>query len=182
MKNKLLITLGLVLLGFTSFAQSNVPKIGYTNVEYVIQQLPEYSQIEKQIEEHAQQLEKQLQAKVQEFQQKGQEYQQSAQTMIPEVRQDKEQELQNLQQSIQKFQREADVSIQRKQSELLEPVYEKVEKAITKVAKDNGFTHVFSDGSGMVNVLLYASEDDDITNLVLKELGVTPSQSTSSTE
>lgn len=176
MKNKLLITLGLVLLGFGAFAQGSSVKIGYTNVEYIVTQLPEYSQIQKQLEEFTAQLERQLQSKMEEFQRKGQEYQQTAETMIPEVRQDKEQELQSLRQSIEKFQREADASIQRKQGELLEPVYTKIEKAIREVAEAQQYTHVFSDGAGMVNILLYASEEDDITDAVLKNLGVSAAE------
>jgi outer membrane protein len=96
--------------------------------------------------------------------------------MLPQVAKDKEEELQNLRTSIDKFQREADQSIQRKQMELLEPVYDKIEKAIRSVATANNYTHIFSDGMGAVSILLYASEDDDVTNLVLKEMGVTPKE------
>jgi outer membrane protein len=44
------------------------------------------------------------------------------------------------------------------------------------VAKDNGYTHIFNSGQPDVglNILLYARDEDDISNLVLKELGITP--------
>jgi outer membrane protein len=96
--------------------------------------------------------------------------------MIPEVRADKERELQGLQQSIQKFQQDAQVSLQRKSSELVSPVFKTIQDAIDKVAKDNGYTHIFNSGQPDVglNILLYARDEDDISNLVLKELGITP--------
>ncbi|MGK7394774.1 MAG: OmpH family outer membrane protein [Candidatus Cyclobacteriaceae bacterium M3_2C_046] len=176
MKNKVLVfTVGLLLVGLTSFAQSL--KIGYTNVDYILTQMPEYKQIEASIKEYTQQLEKQLQSKIEEFQQKGREYQESAATMVPEVRQDKEEELQNLQASIQKFQRDADAAVQKKQMELLQPAYDKIQKAITDVATANGYTHVLSDGMGAINILLYAREEDDVTNLVLENMGITPEAS-----
>lgn len=174
MKNKLIFTIALLMIGAVSFAQT--PKIGYTNVEFIVTQLPEYSTIEKQLQEFSTQLEKQLQSKVQEFQTKAQDLQANYDNMLPQVAQDKEEELQNLQQSIQKFQREADQSIQRKQGELLQPVYDKIQTAIREVAIDNGYTHIFSDGMGSVSILLYASEDDDVTNMVLKNMGVTPKE------
>ena len=174
MKNKLLLTIALMLIGAVSFAQTT--KIGYTNVEYIVTQLPEYSSIERQLQEFSTQLEKQYQSKVQEFQTKAQDLQANYENMLPQVAQDKEQELQNLRQSIEKFQREADQSIQRKQGELLQPVYDKIQVAIREVATSNGYTHIFSDGMGAVSILLYASDDDDVTNLVLKNMGVTPKE------
>ena len=174
MRNKVVLTIALMFLGFASMAQ-NI-KIGYTNVEYIVTQLPEYSTIEKQLQEFQTQLEKQYQSKVQEFQTKAQDLQANYENMLPQVAKDKEEELENLRQSIQKFRQEADQSIQRKQMELLEPVYGKIEDAIREVATSNGYSHIFSDGMGAVNILLYASEDDDVTNMVLKNMGVTPKE------
>mgnify|MGYP001071807404 CR=1 FL=1 len=175
MKQKLIFTLALLFLGITSYAQTNV-KIGYTNVEYIVTQLPEYSSIEKQLEEFSVQLQKQLQSKIQEYRTKAQDLQQNYENMLPQVAKDKEEELGNLEQSINKFRQEADQSIQRKQMELLEPIYGKIESAIREVALANNYSHIFSDGMGAINILLYASEEDDVTNLVLKNLGVTPKE------
>jgi outer membrane protein len=172
MKNKIVIALGLLLFSTSLFAQAQNLKIGYTNVEYILTQLPEYKQIEADLGSYTKQLETQLQSKMTSFQQKYQEYMQTAESMTEVVRKDKEEELQNLQSSIEKFRRDADQSIQKKQADLVQPAYDKIQKAIENVAKENSFTHIFSDGAGMVNVLLYAREDDDVTDLVLAKLGV----------
>ena len=96
--------------------------------------------------------------------------------MIPEVRADKQQELQNLQQSIEKFRADAQASLQRKQNELIQPAFDKIQKAIEEVAKANGYTHVLNPSQPAVGltILLYAREEDDISNLVLKQLGIEP--------
>jgi outer membrane protein len=68
------------------------------------------------------------------------------------------------------------MSLQRKSGELLEPVFEKIQNAIDAVAKANGYTHVFNSGQpeAGLNILLYARDEDNISDLVLKQLGITP--------
>lgn len=176
MKTRWIIVLAFLAAAVTANAQDGGLKIGYTNAEYILSNMPEAKQIESDLKVHEQQLSSQLEAKSKDFQTKYQEYQRNAQNMIPEVRADKEQELQNLQNSIQKFQQDAQMSLQRKSGELLEPVFEKIQKAIDEVAKANGYTHVFNSGQpeAGLNILLYARDEDNISELVLKQLGITP--------
>jgi outer membrane protein len=94
-------------------------------------------------------------------------------SLTPVVRTDKQTELQTLQTNIQKFQQEAEKSLQQKQVELLKPAYERIQSSIDEVAKENGFTHIFSNDAGGVPILLYATEEDDISKLVLAKMGVT---------
>lgn len=175
MKTKLIFILAFFLTAFA--AQAQVPlKIGYTNAEFILSNMPEAKEIEADLKAHEQQLTTQLEAKSKEFDTKVQEYQRTAENMIPEVRADKELELRNLQQSIQKFQQDAQGSLQRKQAELLQPVFDKIQKAIDEVAKANGYTHILNSGQPDVglNILLYARDEDNISNLVLKQLGIEP--------
>lgn len=171
-KSIAILTLIVASLSFAQ-AQNAALKIGYTNIDYILSMMPESKQIEADYTAYEKQLTNQLQAKVQDFQTKGAEYQQNYDKMIPEVRADKENELRNLQTSIEKFQRDADASLQKKRADLLNPAYEKIQLAIDDVAKENGFTHVFSSDIGGMPVLLYAADSDDISDLVLKKLGVT---------
>ncbi len=176
MKTRWILILAFLVVAVSAKAQDSGIKIGYTNAEYILSNMPEAKQIESDLQVHEQQLTAQLDAKSKDFQTKYQEYQRTAQNMIPEVRADKEQELQNLQQSIQKFQQDAQVSLQRKQAELLQPVYDKIQKAIDEVAKANGYTHIFNSGQPEVglNILLYARDEDNISDLVFKQLGIEP--------
>ena len=54
------------------------------------------------------------------------------------------------------------------------PIFEKISNAINLVAERENFSHVFSAGVPGVDVLLYAKPSDDISNLILKELGIDP--------
>jgi outer membrane protein len=81
-----------------------------------------------------------------------------------------------LQARIQEFQRGAEQQLQKKYQELVNPVIQKIQKNIDLVAKENGFTYVFNldAGAGTTPILLFAPEDGNITDLVLRKAGVTP--------
>ncbi|WBA41551.1 OmpH family outer membrane protein [Hymenobacter canadensis] len=148
-------------------------KIGYTSVEYVLSQMPESRQIESDLKAFSTQLENQLKSKYQEYQTKAEAYQKGGAAMAEAVRADKEKELTGLQQSIQEFQRSADQSLQQKQQTLLKPALDKLQKTIDVVAEENGYTYVLN-SDGASPVLLHGPKEGDISDLVLKKMGVTP--------
>ena len=171
MKSRILLSAALATISLGLMAQL---KIGYTNADYILSLMPEAKQIESELATYETQLQNQLQSKYEEFQAKAADYQQNAGTMIDAVRADRETELQNMQTEIQKFEQQAQNSLNNKRNQLVGPAYEKIGTAIEQVAKENGYTHVLSSGSAVSNVLLYAREEDNISDLVLKKLGIDP--------
>jgi len=175
MKLKFNLAFGMLFfLSVSAFCQSSTLKIGYANVEYILSLLPEAKAIESEFKTYEAQLGNQLQSKIGEFQRKAEEFQREGANMTELVRADRQTELQNMQASIEKFQQEAQASLQNKQLELFQPAYKKITDAIEVVAKENEFTHVFSDNTSGLQILLYASAEDDVSNLVLEKLGVDP--------
>ena len=169
----------LFLLLFCVFAVSaqaqETQKIGYADWEYIFSQLPEFKQIDNELKTHGTQLENQLKAKSQELEAKYKAYQAMPATTPDAIRADKERELQQMQEGIQKFQQDAQTSLQNKQTSLMDPIYKKVGKAIEDVAKENGYSFIINPQlfSGD-DILLYSDENYNISNMVLKKLGVTP--------
>jgi len=171
MKSRILLSTAFAIATLGLMAQL---KIGYTNADYILSLMPEAKQIESDLTSYETQLQNQLQAKYTEFQSKAADYQQNAADMIDAVRADKENELQNMQVEIQKFEQQAQASLTNKRNELIAPAYEKIGTAIEQIAKENGYSHIFSSGSPGFNVLLYAREEDNVSDLVLKKLGIDP--------
>jgi outer membrane protein len=167
----------IVFLAFLSagtFAQTTDQKFGYANFESIFTQMPDSKQIENALKIHGDQLKAQLDAKYKEYQSKVTIYKGLPATTPDAIRADKEAELTQLQQNIQKFQQDAQESLQKKQNDLMEPVFAKIGKAIEAVAKENGFTYIFTAKSLTGdNVILYADEKYNVSTLVLKKLGVT---------
>jgi outer membrane protein len=156
-------------------AQAQAPlKIGYTDVQYVLSQMPESKQIESDLKAYNSQLENQLKSKTSELETKYKAYQAGEATMTDVVKADKQKELQGMQQSIQEFQQSAQQSLQQKQSTLLKPALDKLQKNIDLVADENGFTYVFNSDGGGSPLLLHAPKDGDISDMVLKKMGITP--------
>ena len=54
------------------------------------------------------------------------------------------------------------------------PIQRKLQQAIQDVAKENGFSFILSQQIGGLDVILYGAEKMDVSDLVLKKLGVTP--------
>jgi outer membrane protein len=169
----------LLVLGFGTFmsqAQTPAPaaKIGYADVDYIFSQMPEAKQIEADLKSLQAQLKNQIDTKYQEFQKKLADYQANINTMLEPVRVNTERELQQLQQNIEKLQQDAQTTIQNKNTQMMDPVYKKVGKAIEDTAKENGFTFILNQQIGGLDVILYGDEKMDISDLVLKKMGVTP--------
>jgi outer membrane protein len=171
-----LFTIVLLAASFIAKAQQPVTqKIGYADFEYIFSLMPEFKQIDAELKTHGTQLDNQLKAKYAEYEGKVKAYQAMPVTTTDLVKADKEAEIARMQESIQKFQQDAQASITKKQTDLMQPVYNKVGKAIEDVAKENGYSFIINPQLGAgTDILLYSDEKYDISDLVLKKLGVTP--------
>jgi outer membrane protein len=176
MKNKIILLFTCALIGIsTSLKAQNHVKIGYTDPNYIMELMPETKQIQAELAAYEKQLQGQLQSKYAEYQTKLDAYQTGAGTMSPLVKQDKEKELMGLQASIKEFEEKAQEDLQRKQLSLVDPVLTKIQKAIDAVAEEHGYTYIFSSSGGSQGIILYSkNKNENISDLVLKKLGVTP--------
>ena len=174
MKIKLFVT-ALALLGSLSI-NAQTFKLGYTNIEYILQNLPDSKDIQTKLTTEKAQYDKLYQEKLTDAQKLLEDYQKNAASMSAVIKADKEKTLQNKQNELQELQQNAEAAISKKQQELIAPVMEKIQNAIDAVAKEAGYTYVLNSdaGYGTTPVILVAPESDNITNLVFKKLGVTP--------
>ena len=173
---KLVLLAVLGMLATVSHAQTaSATKIGYADIDYIFTQMPESKQIDSELKSLQTQLKNQIDGKYQEFQKKLQDYNANLNNMIDAVKANTERELQQMQQNIEKLQQDAQVTVQNKNTALMEPVFTKVGKAIEDVAKENGYTFILSQQLGGLDVILYGDDKNDVSDLVLKKWG-TPSR------
>jgi len=172
MKIKLFV-IALALLGSFSI-NAQTFKLGYTNIEYILQNMPDSKEISTKLSTEKAQYDKLYQEKLADAQKLLDDYQKNAATMSAVIRADKEKTLQNKQNELQELQQNAEAALSRKQQELIAPVMEKIQTAIDAVAKENGYTYVLNSdaGYGTTPVILVAPESENITTLVFKKLGV----------
>jgi outer membrane protein len=178
MKQKLMVLMTIISAPLLAQSTSSGPtKIGYTNVDFVMERLPEYKKMQNELEITKAQLDKTIGEIYKEAQEKYEAYQKNAANMTEVIRADKEKELNGLQTRMQEMQTNAQNSLQNKNQQLMQPIITKVNTAIQEVGKENGFTYILNidAGQGTTPVILYVgSEDLAVTNLILRKLGVDP--------
>lgn len=176
---KLVFVFAFALITAVSMAQTTAPvKVGYADVEYILSQMPEIKTIDTEIQTLRAQLKKKYDTQMADFKKKLDEYNANAETVPVAVKQNSERELQQMQQNIQKFEEDSSNELQKRSTTLLGPVYEKVGKAIEEVAKENSYSLILSNQVGQQDVVLYGDEKLDLSDLVLKKMGITPAAQT----
>ena len=154
----------LALLPTTIFAQ----KFGHINSQELFALMPEMKAVKQKLDTLQSSYENQLVGMQEEFNKKLQDFQQNQATMIDGVKEFRQQELAEMEQRVQLFLQTAQQDIKKKQEEYLQPIQEKMNKAIKAVGERGGFTYIFESGT-----LHYISNDAiDLMSEVKKELNI----------
>lgn len=172
MKKQILI-IAVFFITFGSLAaQQDIQKTGYVNLEKIYQQMPEAVKAQSDLDAIVSEWRQTIDDMTKAYQQKLQSYQQKSNTMSQEELQGAQQELFQQEQEIMQYRQkkfsQPDGEIYQKQEELMGPVKDKINDAISEVAKEQGLDFVF-DKSGDV-ILLHANNEYDITFKVLDKL------------
>jgi len=150
-------------------------KIGYANINAILALMPETQEMNKQLQELEPKVYEKVQIKQNYAQTKYQEYLELSED--PNANQEQlkalEAELQRLQGEIQQEQSKAQQQMAIKQQELMEPITEKIQASIKKIAEAGGYTYILNtvDGSG-ASIILHAPEEHNLTEKILNDLGV----------
>ncbi|MCQ2190571.1 MAG: OmpH family outer membrane protein [Paludibacteraceae bacterium] len=161
--------LAILLCVMPLFANAQTVKLGHLDVNSLFLKLPELKDVENKLKEVQAQYETEMKRMEEEYTRKASEYQQNVAAMDETIKKNREEELMSLQEKMKNYFQIAQNALQQKQEELQNPLREKILKAIKEVSEENGFTYVFD-----TNALLFKSQNaTDITDLVLKKLGVT---------
>ena len=175
MKKFLKLTLAVVLL-FAGASAANAQKFGRVDLTAIITAMPEFEEANKNLEAYSMDLQDQLEQIQVEFNTRLADYEKNMSTMTDSIRQLKEQELGQLQQRFQDFQQIAQQDMQRKEAEVMNPIYEKANEAVKKVATEGGYMALFSTAGDQAASAGLAYFDPaaltDITPEVKKVLGV----------
>ncbi len=170
MMKKFLIVLIILFAGMANIANAQAPKFGHIDIQQLIQVMPERTTAVSELEKTAAELETLLGTMQTELQNMFKEYTEKRETMSDLVRQAKEEDIQAKQQRIETFRSQSEQQLQQKQQDLMKPIIEKADNAISEVAKEQGLIYVFDISS---RVVLYKSNQSvDVLPLVKKKMGI----------
>ena len=165
---KIVLVTALLLSGANVFAQNY--KFGHINTTELFALMPERDSALQILQNFAKELENQLEIMRVELNNKYNDYIKEQKNLTDLINQTKEQEINDLDQRIRGFETTAQQELQRKETELFQPIYEKANNAIQEVAKENKFTYVFDLAARSI---IYFSEDsENVLPLVKKRLGI----------
>ena len=159
---------------FAGTASGQDLTVGYTDHEIIIVNMPEYQDIQQQLQSDITGGQEELQQMYQEYQEKLERYQKQQPVLTDEMRQQREQELMELQSSIQQEAASKEQQLAQREAELMSPIFERVQEAIDKVSAEKGLDLVLRAQVGQQPVILYVNPDTivDITLDVAQELGL----------
>lgn len=162
-----LAVVALLLVAATTTASAQ--KFGYVNSSAILAEMPDMKAAESNLEGLQKQLQKKGQAMVQTFQTDVAALQEKAAAgeLTPKQQQEESAKLEARQEQIGAFEQSMVADLQKKRTELLEPIYEKVNVAIKAVAEEGGYQFIFDQ-----QVLLYGQETSDVSTAVKAKLGL----------
>ena len=158
-----------LLISFLSILVSEV-KIGYLNADKILTELDEVRQVQIQLEKEQRKIESDYMNLEMELDSLLRSYEQQKMLMSEERRGKLEKTLTDKQAELQRFQMEKvgpQGEIYKIHDQLMAPVYAKIDEAIQKVGKQEGYDYIFNVVSGGI---VYALPQYDLTDLVVKEL------------
>ena len=169
--NKLTRIVGLLTLCLGMAIGAQAQKFGYINSQLLLSEMAEVKDMNANLETLQTQLKKKGQAMLTSYQNEEQAAvnKQKRGELSPVEEKTVMENLQKKQKEIVDFEKDMQDKIMQKQQSLLEPILEKVNKAISDVSKENGFQMIFDASSG---ILLYAEDAQDVTALVKAKLGL----------
>ncbi|HEY0677788.1 MAG TPA: OmpH family outer membrane protein [Chitinophagaceae bacterium] len=167
---KKLVTLFLVAAGLVAGTQANAQnKIGFIDVQELIVAMPDFKKADTALAEYQNALNQQYGDMVNEFNQKDSLLSSKDTTKYTRAQLEvKRNDLGQLYLKLQGWNQQAQQLYQRREQELLSPVQKKAMDAVQAVAKENGYTYVFSRQA----LVVAPPAGDDLLPLVKKKLNI----------
>ncbi len=145
-------------------------KFGHLDVQALIMALPDKVAADQALQKQAQDLQNNLKVMTEDLEKKYSEYLAQRETMDELIRATKEKEIQDYDQRIKNFNMLAQQNLQKKEQELLQPIIEKVQKAIDAVGAESGLIYIFDISSRVV--VYHSDKSIDCSTLVKTKLGL----------
>jgi len=170
MKNKILILIVALAITSIATAQRGV-RIGYIDMEYILENVPEYQEASIQLDGKIQQWKKDIEKRLQEVDQMKLDLSNERVLLTKELIEERNEEIQIKQDDVLEYQQarfgpNGDLAIQRRQ--LVQPVQDQVFNVVQEIAVNKKYDFIFDKSADIV--MLFAAERNDISDLVIRSI------------
>ncbi|WP_336065586.1 OmpH family outer membrane protein [Mesoflavibacter sp. CH_XMU1404-2] len=170
MKFKVLLVLFILSVSFQANAQRGV-RIGYIDTEYILENVPEYTEATKQLESKVQKWKTEIEGRLNTVKQKREALNNEKALLTKELIEEREEDIFFEEKEILDYQQKrfgpsGDLMIQKKQ--LMQPVQDQIFQAVQDIAETKKYDFVFDKSADVV--MLYSAERFDISDLVIRTI------------
>lgn len=162
----------IIAISLIGFGLSVAQKFAYVDTQYILDNLPEFTEAQAQLDELSGQWQKEIETKFAEVDKMYKDYQAQMVLLPDDMKKKKEQEIVDKEKDAKNLQKQRfgkDGDLFKKRQELVKPVQEKVYNAIQEIATSNNYALIM-DKAGALTIL-YANPKYDISDEVLDNLG-----------
>ena len=167
MKKQFILLSLFALLSVTVFSQ----KYAFIDTKYILSQMPEYTSAQKEIDDMAEKWQKEIEQKYSEIEKKYKAYQEEEILLPEETKKIRQQEIMELEMKAKQMQKKrfgVEGDLFKKRKELIDPIQERIYKAVKQLAKDNSYSFIL-DKSKNSNII-YADPKYDKSDAVLRKI------------
>jgi outer membrane protein len=159
---------GLITLATNQIATAQ-DKFGYVDESYVLAQMPEYKQTQIEIEAYQKQIQAELEAKKKIYDEKVKTIKSLDQKTTPKpVLESKVKEITELEKQMSNLTQVGQAEAQNRLAKKLQPLTERIKKAIEQVAQEKNTSFIFRRES-----IVFQVEENNLSDLVIKKLNLT---------
>jgi outer membrane protein len=168
-----------ILCGSASWAQ----KIGYTDMEFITSKMPEYQLAQTEMKKFSEKWAKEIQDKFAEIDRMQRAYMAEEILLTEDLKRTRQNEIKEKELEAGEYNSKIfgmEGLLFQKKKELMKPVLEKVQRAVTKVCSQRRLDFMFDKSSDIG--MLYTNPKHDYSDYVMEELGIDPKNNKSGEE
>jgi len=172
MKNKIFAAIVLFMFVGLISVQAQNQRFGYVDTEYILNNIPEYTDAQAELDVLSERWEKEIKAQYEIVEKMYRDYQTESVLLPEDMKRKREDEIIKKEQEAKDLQMKyfgPEGELFNKRNELVQPIQEKVFNAIQEIAETRNYAFVFDKSAGAT--MLYASDKFDISDDVLDEIG-----------
>jgi len=171
MKKRILSIITIAALGVSTMMAQKTIRLGYIDMEYILENVPEYQEANRQLDNRIQEWKAEAEAKMQKVEDMKSRLDNERALLTKELIEEREEEISYIEQQALEYQQNrfgpnGDYMIQKKQ--LIRPIQDQVFTAVQQIAENRNLDFVF-DRTADIG-MIYADQQYDVSETVLRSI------------
>lgn len=150
-------------------------KFAYIDTEYILKNIPEYKEAQKQLDGFSEQWQQQIETMYKKIEKMYQDFQAEEILLTEQMKNKRREDILKKEQEVIEFKKKkfgVDGELFKKRKELIKPIQEKIYKAVQQTASIGKYSVIFDKASGLT--MVYTNPKYDKSDDVLRRMGYKP--------